>query len=84
MKAKKHFKSFGDVWRHLDNVFRIARNITLEQVTLFSSMHDDEASIEQFHSAPAGLAAECEFGLLEPQLKCDLFFARVNAPGTST
>ncbi len=36
--------------------------------------------MEQFHSALTGLAAECEFGALEPQIVRDLFVTRVNAP----
>ena len=57
----------------------IARNITVERVTLFSRVQDKE-SIEQFHSALTGLAAECEFGALEAQIVRDLFVTRVNAP----
>ncbi len=71
---------FGDLWRHLDDVFLIARNITVERVTLFSRMHESKESIEQFHSALTGLAAECEFGALEQQIVRDLFVTRVNAP----
>ncbi len=33
---------FGDLWRHLDDVVHIARNITVERVTLFSRMHEPQ------------------------------------------
>ena len=70
---------FGELWRHLDDVFQIARNLTLERVTLFSRMHAEKESIEQFHPALTGLAAECEFGVLEQQIVRDLFATGVNA-----
>ncbi len=70
---------FGELWRHLDDVFLIARNITVERVNLFSR-HRPKESIEQFHSALTGLAAECDFGALEQQFVRDLFVTRVNAP----
>ena len=71
---------FGDLWRHLDDVFLIARNITVERVTLFSRTHEDKESIEQLNAALTGLAAECEFGALETQIVRDLFVTKVNAP----
>ncbi len=71
---------FGDLWRHLDDVFFIARNSTVERVTLFSRMHESTESIEQFHSALTGLAAECDFGTLEQQIVRDSFVTRDNAP----
>ncbi len=43
-------------------------------------MHEAKESIEQFHSALTGLAAECDFGALEQQIVRDLLVTRVNAP----
>ncbi len=64
---------FGELWRHLYDAFLIARNITVECVALFSRVQEYKESIEQFHSALTGLAAECESGAFEAPIARRLF-----------
>ncbi len=71
---------FGELWRHVDDVFLIARNVTVERVTLLSCVHDEKKYKEQFHSALTGLAVKCDFRFLAPQIERDIFMTRVNVP----
>ena len=47
---------------------------------LFSRKHEEGETLEQYHAALTGLAAECEVGILEAQLVRDLFVTNVNVP----
>ena len=62
----------------LETEFKKERNETYETYQLLSQKHNINESLEQFHSVLSGLAALCNFGVLEDRILRDVFIVNMN------
>ncbi len=71
---------FHELWDYLDQAFLVERNITVEQVKFLSRRQRPPETLEQYHAALTGLAAECRLGNLEDEIIRDVFISNIDHP----
>ncbi len=69
--------TLDDKKAQIETVFTFERNTIVERVEFFSRRQQEHETLTQFHAILTGLAAKCNWGVLEDELIRDIFITNI-------